>query len=230
MKVNISEDRLYQVFKKFIKIRFSRYTWLKNSYDTYYFVAPDFETGCLEFEKDGHLYIYNQFYSTIRLFFHLKEDDMVYLIKRYVEETLGVSVIETHNVINYHVDGKFLTLYNMEKVITEQVSGDERSALIGFFRRIPEIKSKIDQIFLDYVIDRSTPCDYENDYNGYLHQILRDLQQMLIDEYKFLKSRNLVVHDKIYHFLENEYGDIIFKVFVEKTRHCDEFFYEDSPD
>ena len=94
MKVKVTEDKLYPVFKKFMEIYFKKYEWRKDEYDVIWFIDP---------EGDGHLglrnkdlFIYRYIIDQILRFLPMEESMLESLMGRWVGETLQIEGINTH--------------------------------------------------------------------------------------------------------------------------------------
>jgi hypothetical protein len=108
MKVKITEEKLYPVFKKFMEIYFKKYEWRKDIFGIIWFMDP---------EGDGHLglknkdlFIYRGISENILRFLPMEESMLDSLISRWVGDTFqieGINTIQTIPVPNQFVGETF---------------------------------------------------------------------------------------------------------------------------
>ena len=98
MKVKVTEDKLYPVFKKFMEIYFKKYEWRKDEFDSIWFIDPE-GFGHLQLEKDKHLWIYRDIKENIRRYLPMEQSMLNSLMSKWVGETFQIEVISTHGFL-----------------------------------------------------------------------------------------------------------------------------------
>ena len=94
MKVKVTEEKLYPVFKKFMEIYFKKYEWRKVKDGFIFFIDPE-GYGHLELEKNKKLWIYGDIKDQILRYIPMEQYMLQTLMSRWVEETLQVEGIHT---------------------------------------------------------------------------------------------------------------------------------------
>ena len=94
MKVKITEEKLYPIFKKFMEIYFKNYEWRKDRLGNNWFIDP---------EGHGHMVLFNT--SLLRIYHDIRENILRYipmeesmlmsLMGKWVGETFKFKRIET---------------------------------------------------------------------------------------------------------------------------------------
>ena len=97
MKVKITEEKLYPVFKKFMEIYFKNYEWRKDIFGIIWLIDP---------EGDGHLglrnkdlFIYRDISEGILRYIPMEQSMLESLMGRWVDETFQVEGINTIQTI-----------------------------------------------------------------------------------------------------------------------------------
>jgi hypothetical protein len=94
MKVKVTEDKLYPVFKKFMETYFKKYEWRKGRFDSIWFIDPE-GYGHLELEKNKKLWIYGDIKDQILRYIPMEKAMLESLMGRWVGETLQIEGINT---------------------------------------------------------------------------------------------------------------------------------------
>ena len=94
MKVKVTEDKLYPVFKKFMEIYFKKYEWRKDEFDSIWFIDPE-GFGHLELEKNKKLWIYRGIKDKILRYIPMKVSMLESLMGRWVGETFQIEGLNT---------------------------------------------------------------------------------------------------------------------------------------
>ena len=94
MKVKVTEDKLYPVFKKFMEIYFKKYEWRKDELGTIWFVDPE-GYSLLELTENKRLWIYRDIIDQILRYIPMEESMLESLMGRWVGETLQIEGIRT---------------------------------------------------------------------------------------------------------------------------------------
>jgi hypothetical protein len=89
MKVKVTEEKLYPVFKKFMETYFKKYEWRKNKYGFIWFVDPE-GYGHLNLEKNKNLWVYGDIREKILRYIPMELSMLESLMSKWVEETLQV--------------------------------------------------------------------------------------------------------------------------------------------
>ncbi len=94
MKVKVTEEKLYPVFKKFMEIYFKKYEWRKGRFDSIWFIDPE-GYGHLQLEKNKKLWIYRDITDQILRYIPMEDSMLQTLMGRWVGETLQIEGINT---------------------------------------------------------------------------------------------------------------------------------------
>ena len=94
MKVKITEEKLYPVFKKFMETYFKKYEWRKDEYGCIDFVDPE-GFGHLELENNEDLWVYGDIKDKILRYIPMEEYMLESLMGRWVGETFQIEGINT---------------------------------------------------------------------------------------------------------------------------------------
>ena len=89
MKVKVTEEKLYPIFKKFMETYFKKYEWRKGRFDSIWFIDPE-GYGHLELEKNKKLWIYGDIKDQILRYIPMEKSMLQTLMSKWVEETLQV--------------------------------------------------------------------------------------------------------------------------------------------
>ena len=88
MKVKVTEDKLYPVFKKFMETYFKKYEWRRDIFGIIWLIDP---------EGDGHLglrnkylFIYRYIIDQILRYIPMEESMLESLMSRWVGETFQI--------------------------------------------------------------------------------------------------------------------------------------------
>ena len=106
MKVKVTEEKLYPVFKKFMEIYFKKYEWRKDEYGKLWFMNPE-EYGHMGLTKYKELSIYRDIIDQILRYIPMEESMLESLMGKWVGETFQIEGINT----SQHVDPIELDLY-----------------------------------------------------------------------------------------------------------------------
>ena len=109
MKVKVTEDKLFPVFKKFMETYFKKYEWRKDLEGTIWFIDPE-GFGHLELEKNKKIWIYREIKDIILRFLPMEESMLESLMGRWVGETFqieGLNIKGTEIVSNKFVGETF---------------------------------------------------------------------------------------------------------------------------
>ena len=94
MKVKVTEEKLYPVFKKFMEIYFKKYEWRKDKYDVIWFIDPE-GYGHLGLKNENYLAIYRDIIDQILRYIPMEESMLESLMGKWVGETLQIEGINT---------------------------------------------------------------------------------------------------------------------------------------
>jgi hypothetical protein len=94
MKVKVTEEKLYPVFKKFMEIYFKKYEWRKDRSDEIWFIDPD-GYGHLGLKKNKKIWIYRGIKDKILRFLPMEESMLQSLMGKWVGETFQIEGINT---------------------------------------------------------------------------------------------------------------------------------------
>ena len=96
MKVKVTEEKLYPVFKKFMETHSKSYKWVRDKNNHIWFVDHK-RNGYLELilEKNKFLYIYNDMEVKVLRFFPISSSMLKSLMVRWVEETFQIKGIKS---------------------------------------------------------------------------------------------------------------------------------------
>ena len=94
MKVKVTEEKLYPVFKKFMETQFKGYEWRKDEYDSIWYIDPE-GFGHLELEKNKKLWIYRGIKDKILRYIPMKVSMLESLMGRWVGETFQIEGLNT---------------------------------------------------------------------------------------------------------------------------------------
>ena len=94
MKIKVTEEKLYPVFKKFMEIYFKKYEWRKDKDGIIFFIDPEGH-GHLELEKNKKLLIFHRIRENILRYIPMEQYMLQTLMSRWVEETLQVEGTHT---------------------------------------------------------------------------------------------------------------------------------------
>ncbi len=94
MKVKVTEEKLYPVFKKFMETYFKNYEWRKDEFDSIWFIDPE-GFGHLELEKNKKLWIYRGIKDKILRYIPMKVSMLESLMGRWVGETFQIEGLNT---------------------------------------------------------------------------------------------------------------------------------------
>jgi len=94
MKVKVTEEKLYPVFKKFMETQFKNYEWTKDEYGCIDFVDPE-GFGHLELENNEDLWVYGDIKDQILRYIPMEESMLESLMGRWVGETFQIEGINT---------------------------------------------------------------------------------------------------------------------------------------
>ena len=100
MKVKVTEEKLYPVFKKFMETYFKKYEWRKDEYGIIWFIDPK-GLGHLKLENENYLVIYREIKKNIRRFLPMEESMLESLMGRWVGETFQIEGINTDSFSSY---------------------------------------------------------------------------------------------------------------------------------
>ena len=89
MKVKVTEDKLYPVFKKFMETYFKKYEWRKDKNGNICFIDPE-GYGHLGLLNENYLTIYRYIIDQILRYIPMEEYMLESLMGRWVGETLQV--------------------------------------------------------------------------------------------------------------------------------------------
>jgi len=89
MKVKVTEDKLYPVFKKFMETQFKNYEWRKDRNDDIWFSDPK-GYGHLGLVHIKDLLIYRDIRKKILRYLPMEQSMLNSLMSKWVEETLQV--------------------------------------------------------------------------------------------------------------------------------------------
>ena len=94
MKVKVTEEKLYPVFKKFMDTYFKKYEWRKDRSDEIWFIDPD-GYGHLGLKKNKNLWVYRGIKDKILRFLPMEESMLQSLMGKWVGETFQIEGIRT---------------------------------------------------------------------------------------------------------------------------------------
>ena len=94
MKVKVTEEKLYPIFKKFMEIYFKKYEWRKDELGTIWFVDPE-GYSLLELKENKRLWIYRGIIDIILRFLPMEESMLQSLMGKWVGETFQIEVKST---------------------------------------------------------------------------------------------------------------------------------------
>ena len=94
MKVKVTEDKLYPVFKKFMETYFKKYEWRKDKNGNICFIYPE-GYGHLGLLNENYLTIYRYIIDQILRYIPMEEYMLESLMGRWVGETLQIEGIKT---------------------------------------------------------------------------------------------------------------------------------------
>jgi hypothetical protein len=92
MKVKVTEEKLYPIFKKFMETYFKKYEWIEDNYDVVLFMSPGGDSY-LALSKDKTLLIYAKTAKKILNFLPMERSMFLSLMTRWVGETLNIKGI-----------------------------------------------------------------------------------------------------------------------------------------
>ncbi len=92
MKVKVTEEKLYPIFKKFMETYFKNYEWVEDNYDVVLFMSPGGDSY-LALSKDKTLLIYANTAKKILKFLPMERSMFLSLMTRWVGETLNIKGI-----------------------------------------------------------------------------------------------------------------------------------------
>ncbi len=92
MKVKVTEEKLYPVFKKFMEIYFKKYEWRKDKNGNIWFIDPE-GNGHLILERNKLLWIYRDIKDQILRYIPMEVSMLESLIGRWVGETFQIEGI-----------------------------------------------------------------------------------------------------------------------------------------
>ena len=94
MKVKVTEEKLYPVFKKFMETQFKNYELRKDEYGCIDFVDPE-GFGHLELENNEDLWVYGDIKDQILRYIPIQQSMLQTLMSRWVGETFQIEGINT---------------------------------------------------------------------------------------------------------------------------------------
>ena len=95
MKVKVTEEKLYPVFKKFMETQFKKYEWRKDELGTIWFMDPE-GFGDLEL-GDKNLWVHRDIKNKILRYLPMEESMLDSIISRWVGDTFqieGINILE----------------------------------------------------------------------------------------------------------------------------------------
>jgi hypothetical protein len=102
MKVKVTKEKLYPIFKKFMETYFKNYEWRKGKFDSIWFIDPE-GYGHMGLTKNKELLIYREIKKNIRRFLPMEESMLKSLMCRWVEETLQVEGLTVPTVPQFTI-------------------------------------------------------------------------------------------------------------------------------
>ena len=90
MKVKVTEDKLYPIFKKFMEIYFKNYKWGRDVFGTIHFIGPD-GYGYIELTGKS-CWVPDEFITKIRRYIPVDDSMILKLIRMYILELYGINV------------------------------------------------------------------------------------------------------------------------------------------
>ena len=94
MKVKVTEEKLYPIFKKFMETQFKKYEWRKGKFDSIWFIDPE-GYGHMGLLKNKELLIYREIKDQILRYIPMKVSMLESLMGRWVGETFQIEGINT---------------------------------------------------------------------------------------------------------------------------------------
>ncbi len=94
MKVKVTEEKLYPIFKKFMETYFKKYEWRKDEIGIIWFVDPE-GYGHLGYSGKNYLTIYRYIIDQILRYIPMEESMLELLMGRWVGETLQIEDIKS---------------------------------------------------------------------------------------------------------------------------------------
>jgi hypothetical protein len=94
MKVKVTEEKLYPIFKKFMETYFKKYEWRKDRLGIIWFVGPE-GYGHLGLNNENYLTIYRDITDQILRYIPMEESMLESLMGRWVGETFQIEGINT---------------------------------------------------------------------------------------------------------------------------------------
>jgi len=94
MKVKVTEEKLYPIFKKFMETQFKNYEWRKYRNGNIWFIDPE-EYGHLGLKNENYLSIYRDIIDQILRYIPMEVSMLESLMGRWVGETFQIEGINT---------------------------------------------------------------------------------------------------------------------------------------
>jgi hypothetical protein len=95
MKVKVTKEKLYPVFKKFMEIYFKKYEWRKDIDEDIWFMGPDGYGHLGLVENKNLLWIYRDIKDKILRFLPMEVSMLQSLMGRWVGETFQIEGLNT---------------------------------------------------------------------------------------------------------------------------------------
>ena len=102
MKVKVTEEKLYPLFKKFMETQFKKYEWRKGKFDSIWFIDPE-GYGHMGLLKNKELLIYREIKDQILRYIPMEKFMLQTLMSRWVEETLQVEGLTVPTVPQFTI-------------------------------------------------------------------------------------------------------------------------------
>ena len=102
MKVKVTKEKLYPIFKKFMETYFKKYEWRKGKFDSIWFIDPE-GYGHMGLTKNKELLIYRDIKENIRRFLPMEQSMLNSLMCRWVGETFQVEGLTVPTVPQFTI-------------------------------------------------------------------------------------------------------------------------------